>query len=117
MNTALWIVQMVLCVAFLGSGGMKVFAYKSYKEKVGRDLDLSRGLVTFIGISEIAGALGVTLPAFSGIAPILVPIAAAGLGIIMLLATGLHLKRKEPPWPTLVLLILAGFVAVGRGLG
>jgi hypothetical protein len=117
MNTGLWIVQMVLCVAFLGAGGIKVFAYRKYKESAGRDLDLSRGLVTFIGVSEIAGALGVTLPAFSGIFPILVPIAATGLGIIMLLATGLHLKRKESPWPTVVLLILAGFVAVGRGLG
>jgi uncharacterized membrane protein YphA (DoxX/SURF4 family) len=117
MNTGLWIVQLVLCVAFLGAGGMKVFAYRKYKESAGRGLDLSRGLVTFIGISELAGALGVILPGFSGIAPILTPLAAAGLGVIMLLATGLHLKRKEPPWPTLVLLILAGFVAVGRGLG
>lgn len=117
MNIALWIAQLVLCIAFLGSGGMKVFAYRKYKASVGRDLDLSRGLVTFIGISELAGGLGVILPGFSGIFPILVPLAATGLGIIMLLATGFHLKRKEPPWPTIVLLILAGFVAVGRRLG
>src|SRR5580693_7555722 len=115
MNTALWIVQLVLCIAFLGAGGMKLFAYRKYKETAGRELDLSRGLVTFIGISELAGALGLVLPGFSGIAPILAPLAAVGLGIIMLLATGLHLKRKEPPWPTVVLMILAGFVAVGRG--
>lgn len=116
MNTGLWIAQLVLCVAFLGAGGMKVFAYRKYKETAGRELDLSRGMVTFIGISELAGALGLVLPGFSGIAPILTPIAAVGLGIIMLLATGFHLKRKEPPWPTVVLLVLAGFVAVGRGL-
>jgi uncharacterized membrane protein YphA (DoxX/SURF4 family) len=117
MNTALWIVQLVLCIAFLGSGGMKVFAYRKYKETVGRDIGLSKGLVTFIGISELAGALGLILPGFTGIAPILAPIAAAGLGVIMLLATGFHLMRKEPPWPTVVLLILAGFVVVGRGFG
>jgi len=117
MNTALWIAQMVLCVAFLGAGGMKVFAYRKYQETVGRDLDLSRGLVTFIGVSELAGALGVTLPLFSGIAPILTPIAAAGLGVIMFLATGFELKHKKSPWPPVVLLILAGFVAVGRGFG
>jgi hypothetical protein len=117
MNTALWIVQLVLCIAFLGSGGMKVFAYRKYNETAGRDLDLSRGLVTFIGISELAGALGLMLPGFSGIAPILAPIAATGLGIIMLLAIGFHLKRKESPGPAVVLLILAGFVAVGRGFG
>lgn len=117
MNTGLWIVQMVLCVAFPGAGGMKVFAYRKYKESVERDLDFSRGLVTFIGVSEIAGALRVTLPAFSGIFSILVPLAATGLGIIMLLATGLHLKRKESLWPTVALLIMEGFVAVGRGVG
>jgi uncharacterized membrane protein YphA (DoxX/SURF4 family) len=117
MNTALWIVQLALCIAFLGAGGMKVFAYRKYMETAGRRLDLSRGLTTFIGISELAGALGLILPGFTGIFPILAPIAAAGLGVIMLLATGFYLKRKEPPWPTVVLLILAGFVAVGRGLG
>ena len=46
-----------------------------------------------------------------------VPLAALGLAVIMLLAVGFHLKRKESPGPALVLLILAGFVAVGRGLG
>src|SRR5580658_10235498 len=117
MNTALWTVQLVLCIVFLGSGGMKVFAYRKYKESAGRELDLSRGLVTFIGISELAGALGLVLPGFSGIAPILAPLAATGLVIIMLLATVFHLKRKEPAYVTVVLLLLAGFVAVGRGFG
>jgi hypothetical protein len=117
MNTALWIAQMVLCVAFLGAGGMKVFAYRKYKETIGRGLDLSRGTVTFIGICEMAGALGVTLPMFSGIAPVLTPLAAVGLGIIMILATGFQMKHKEPPWLPIVLLVMAGFVAVGRGLG
>lgn len=117
MNIALWIVQLILCIAFLGSGGMKVFAYRKYKESVGRDLDLSKALVTFIGISELAGALGLILPGFTGIAPRLAPLAALGLAVIMLLAVGFHLKRKESPAPAVVLLILAGFVAVGRGLG
>jgi len=117
MNIALWFVQGLLCVAFLGSGGLKVFAYRKYLESVGGKLGLSKGLVTFIGISELAGALGIILPMATGIAPILTTLAAVGLGIIMLLATGFHLKRKEPAYATLALLILAGFVAVGRGLG
>ena len=115
MNIGLWIVQGILCVLFLGAGGTKVFAYRKYKEGVGRELDLSKGLVTFIGISELAGAVGLILPMASGIAPVLTPLAAAGLAIIMLLATGFHLKRKEPAYMTLVLLILSAFVAVGRG--
>jgi hypothetical protein len=108
---------MVLCVVFLGAGGMKLLAYRNYMETVGRGLELSRGMVTFIGICEIAGGLGVILPGFSGIAPILAPFAAVGLGIVMLLATGFQIKRGESPWVPLVLLIMAGFVAVGRGFG
>jgi uncharacterized membrane protein len=115
-NIALWIVQGVLCALFLGSGGMKVFAYEKYKEGVGRELDLSKGLVIFIGVSEVAGALGLILPMASGVAPVLTPLAAAGLGIIMLLATGFHLKRKESASMTIVLLLLSAFVAWGRGL-
>ena len=116
MNIGLWIVQGILCVMFLGAGGMKVFAYPKYVKSVGGQLNLSRGLVTFIGISELAGALGLILPMASGIAPMLTPLAAAGLAIIMLLATGFHLKRKEPAYMTVVLLLLSGFVAWGRGL-
>jgi uncharacterized membrane protein YphA (DoxX/SURF4 family) len=116
MNIGLWIVQCILCVLFLGAGGMKVFAYPKYKESVGRELSLSKGLVTFIGISELAGALGLILPMASGIVPILTPLAAAGLAIIMLLATGFHVQRKEPAYMTVVLLILSAFVAWGRGL-
>jgi uncharacterized membrane protein YphA (DoxX/SURF4 family) len=117
MNVALWIAQGILCVLFLGAGGMKVFAYSRYKASVGQQMSLSKGLVTFIGISELAGAVGVVLPMATGIAPLLTTLAAVGLGVIMLLATGFHLKRKEPAYMTIVLLILSGFVAVGRGLG
>lgn len=116
MNIALWVVQGVLCALFLYAGGMKVFAYRKYEESVGSGLGLSKGLVTFIGFSEMAGALGLILPMVSGIAPMLTPLAAAGLGVIMLLATGFHLKRKEPAYATVVLLILSGFVVWGRGL-
>ncbi len=48
--------------------------------------------------------------------PALTPLAALGLTIVMLLAVGFHLRRKEPPGPAAVLLVLSAFVAVGRGL-
>jgi hypothetical protein len=40
--------------------------------------------------------------------------AAVGLATIMLLAIGFHLRRKEPPVPPAVLLLLAAFVVWGR---
>ena len=71
MKTTLWIVQALLALAFLMAGGMKLFAYERYKamsEKNGPS-GLTRGLTTFIGVAEVAGALGVVLPMATGIAP------------------------------------------------
>ena len=50
----------------------------------------------FIGVMELLGAAGLILPAVTGIAPILTPLAAAGLAVMMLLAAPTHLRRKEP---------------------
>jgi DoxX-like family len=78
--------------------------------------DVPRGLVTFIGICEILGAIGVILPAVTGILPWLTPLAALGLAVIMLLASGFHAMRRGYPniGVNLVLLALAAFVAYGR---
>jgi uncharacterized membrane protein YphA (DoxX/SURF4 family) len=115
MNIALWIVQALLSAAFLMSGGMKLFAYEKY-QKMAKGPGISKGLVTFIGIAEVAGALGLILPLATHIAPLLTPLAALGLAIIMILAIAFHVKRKETAAPPAVLLILAIFVTIGRGL-
>jgi putative oxidoreductase len=117
MNLALWVVQGIL--VFLMAGGMKVFAYEKYKKMTEsksptQSLGLSKGLVTFIGISELAGAAGLILPLATGIAPVLTTLAALGLATIMLLASIYHLRRKEPPTVIIVLLLLASFVVYGR---
>lgn len=56
------------------------------------------------------------LPALTGIAPILTPLAATGIAVIMVLAVGVHARRKEPSGiaTTLLLLALAAIVAWGR---
>ena len=72
MNVALWIVQALLAFAFIAAGATKVFAYEKYKamsEKKNGRTSLSRGLITFIGMAEIAGSLGVVLPMATNIAP------------------------------------------------
>jgi uncharacterized membrane protein YphA (DoxX/SURF4 family) len=119
MNVALWIIQGILSIMFLMAGGMKLFAYKKYKEsteKSGHGPGISRGLTTFIGICEVAGGLGLILPMATGVAPSLATLAALGLGIIMVLATIYHLRRKEPAFVPIGLLVLAALVVVGRGL-
>ncbi len=116
MNVVLWIVQILLAVAFTAAGGMKVFAYEKYKamsEKNGPS-GLNRGLVTFIGLSEVAGAVGIVLPMAVNVEPWLSPAAAAGLAIVMLLAVFYHVRRREPPAAPTMLFLLALLVAVGR---
>jgi hypothetical protein len=71
-----WVrVQIALWHSFIAAGGMKVFAYEKYRtmsEKNGPS-GLNHGLVTFIGLCEIAGAVGIVLPMAVNVAPWLSP--------------------------------------------
>lgn len=117
MNIALWIVQVVLAAVFVMSGGFKVV---QPIETLGAEMawvaDVSPALIRFIGTCEILGAVGIILPALTRILPWLTPLAAAGLGTVMLLAGIFHLTRGEfmSLIPNLVLLVLALFVVYGR---
>lgn len=115
-NIALWIVQGLLAAMFVMAGVMKAFQYEKAKEKLPWVKDVSKRLVTFIGLSELLGGIGLIVPQATGILPILTPVAAIGLSIIMLLAAKFHLSRKEMPGviTNLIILILAAFVAYGR---
>jgi uncharacterized membrane protein YphA (DoxX/SURF4 family) len=118
MNIALWIVQVLLGAMFVYAGVMKAFQYERAKASLSWVKDIPRALVTFIGISELLGGLGLLLPSLSGILPWLTPLAGVGLALIMLLAIAFHASRREPPAIgfNAVLLILAAFVAYGRFL-
>ena len=73
-------------------------------------------VVRVIGALEVLGAIGIVLPALSGILPRLTPLAALGLVLTMIGAALTHLRRKEHGGIAVnaVLLILAAFVAYGR---
>jgi uncharacterized membrane protein len=117
MNIVLWIVQAILAVAFVVAGVMKS---TQPKEKLKPSLpwveDFSLGTIRLIGVSELLGGLGLILPAATGIAPILTPVAAACLAFVMVLAAITHSRRKEPSGVlvNVVLLALCVFVAWGR---
>ncbi len=119
MNVVLWVVQVALGALFLFGGGMKLFAFDKYKKTTearshGKGLGFSKEFLTFIGVCEIAGGLGLILPMALQIMPVLTPLAALGLAVIMLGATVFHLRRKDSPAPTVVLFLLLGFVTYGR---
>ena len=69
-----------------------------------------------IGVIELLAALGLIVPAVTGIATVLTPLAATGLAVVMLLAAFAHARRREPGAIVLnvVLLVLAAIVAWWR---
>jgi uncharacterized membrane protein YphA (DoxX/SURF4 family) len=118
MNVVLWIIAGLLAAAFLVAGGMKLTQPKKKLAESGLAWveDFSPGAVKAIGALEVLGALGLILPAVLDIAPILVPIAATGLAVIMLGAIVTHARRREHQAIVInvILLVLAVVVAWGR---
>jgi uncharacterized membrane protein YphA (DoxX/SURF4 family) len=117
-NVVLWIVAGLLAVAFLAAGLMKLTQPKKKlaDSGMGWTEDFSDGAVKGIGALEVLGAAGLILPAALDIVPVLVPIAATGLALLMLGAAVTHARRKESTniVVNIVLLALAAFVAWGR---
>ncbi len=117
MNTALWIAQILLALAFGAAGIIKsTQPHEKLVANMGWAGDYSPGFVKFVGIAEVLAALGLILPAVTGIAPVLVPIAASGLVVAQTGAIVVHVRRKEPRFiiGNLVLIALSLFVAWGR---
>ena len=116
MNIVLWIVQVLLAIAFLMAGVTHGFQQEKAKAQFKWPADVAPPVLTFIGSAEILGAIGLILPALTGILPWLTPLAALGLAVIMVLAVIFHLTRRENQAIVLnlVLLVLAAFVAYGR---
>lgn len=118
MNIGLWIVQILLALAFLMAGTLK--ATQPIDRLAARmqwvnSLRPPR-LVRVIGVLEVLGAIGLILPAVTGILPWLTPVAAIGLVLTMIGAMLLHARRGETAHiaPNVVLLLLAAFIVVGR---
>ncbi|MEI2817045.1 MAG: DoxX family protein [Microthrixaceae bacterium] len=118
MNIALWIVAGVLAAAFTAAGIPKlVVPRERLAEKMAWVTDATDAQVKLVGGLEIAGAIGLILPAALNIAPVLVPIAAIGLAAMMIGALAVHIRHREglaAAAPAIVLGLLCVFVAWGR---
>jgi predicted tellurium resistance membrane protein TerC len=117
MNVFLWILQIVLAAMFAMAGVTKA---TQPKEKLAARLpwveDFSAGTVRFIGVVELLAAIGLVVPAATGILPVLTPLAATGLAIVMVLAMNTHRRRREPGAVAFnaVLFAVAVVIAWGR---
>lgn len=116
MNIALWIGQVLVAIGFLMAGVMHGLHQEQAVARSKWMGDVSPALLVFIGVVEILGAVGVILPALTGIQRWLTPLAASGLALMMVLAMGFHAIRGEYPNIafTFVLFLLTAFVAYGR---
>jgi uncharacterized membrane protein YphA (DoxX/SURF4 family) len=114
MNILLWVLQVLLAVAFFAHGLMFLFPPASIVEQM--NASLPRWFQLFLGVAEILAAVGLTLPGLTRVHPWLVPCAAAGVMFIMINATVLHIVRNEMSSAviTAVLLALATLVAYMR---
>ncbi|MFL5657640.1 MAG: DoxX family protein [Ktedonobacteraceae bacterium] len=119
MNIALWIVQILLALAFLLVGSMKVSQpIDKLRQNMGWVAHTTPGIVRLVGALEILGALGLILPAVTHILPWLTIVAAVGLVFTMIGASIVHVRLKEFSrlGAPLILFLLALFIVYGRFL-
>jgi uncharacterized membrane protein len=117
MNVTVWVLQVLLALAFLAGGAMKATQPRQrLAASMGWVEDFSGSTVRTIGALEILGGLGLLLPAATGVAAVLVPLAAVGLALLMVGAAATHRRRGELPMIGInaVLLLLAVVVAWAR---
>jgi hypothetical protein len=115
MNLALWIVQGLLAAGFLGAGLMKlVTPREKLVVKMGWAEGFSAPQIKQLGLAEVLGAAGLIVPWATHIVPLLTPMAALCLTVLMVGASVTHVSRKESPAPSAIFGALALFVAVGR---
>ena len=117
MNIALWIVQILVALAFLMAGSMKVSQpIDKLKKNMNWTAHTTPGIVRLVGALEILGALGLILPAVTHILPWLTIVAAVGLVFTMIGASIVHVRLKEFSrlGAPLILFLLALFIVYGR---
>ena len=114
MNIVLWVLQVLLAVAFFAHGWL--FLWPPADVAAQMNAFLPRWFQLFLGMAELAAAVGLVLPGVTRILPWLVTWSAVGIIVVMVAATALHLVRSEfsSAAITLVLLVMAAYVAYMR---
>jgi uncharacterized membrane protein len=120
MDIALWIVAGFLALFVLAAGFMKAARPIAEIRKMPWAASMPATNIRLIGVAEILGAAGLILPQATQIAPILTPIAALCIAVLMAGATLTHMRIKDPKSAVITTIVLTGlalFVAIGRFAG
>jgi len=114
MNRALWTLQVFLGLFFaLASGAPKLILPL---DSLPMPIPLPQAFITFIGVAEVLGGLGLILPGVTRIRPGLTPLAAVGLTLVATGGMGYQLAAGEPGNAVfaVVIALLCAFIAYGR---
>lgn len=95
-----WVIAVLLSLAFLMTGISKLTGQEVLVQNF-QKWGFPLAFMYFVGASEIAGAIGLLIKKFRGLA-------AIGLVLLMMGAIGTHILNSEAFVPSLVLLLLTG---------
>jgi uncharacterized membrane protein len=115
-NVALWVLQAILAAVFLATGLNKTVRSKDGMVAMSHWWQAwPAGAIKALGVAELLGVVGILLPWATGIAPVLTPIAAIGLAVVLVGAAGTHLRYREYKVVPAVLVLLAAAIVVAAG--
>jgi uncharacterized membrane protein YphA (DoxX/SURF4 family) len=113
----LWIAQVLLAVVFVAVGFMKLTTpIPDLAKMIPWAGQLPTAFVRFIAVVDLAGGIGILLPALTRIKSGLSVVAALGCSVLQVLAIMFHLSRGEGMVTPVnfILLALSLFVLWGR---
>jgi uncharacterized membrane protein len=115
-NVVLWIAQAILALAFVGAGYDQAVLYDDAGRRMAWVAAMSRREAAVIGSLEILGAIGLIVPAWTGVLLWLTPTAALALAVLMGAAVTFHVRRHEIPQLAFsgTFGLVAALVALGR---
>ena len=118
LNVALWIIQILLAIGYAIAGIMKIVSpISDLAMEMAYAADVPEWFVRTVGVLEVAGAVGIIMPAITKIMTWLVPLTAICFSLIQVTAIFIHANYGETAQflaINLTLLAMSLFVLWGR---
>jgi uncharacterized membrane protein len=115
MTLAVWLLSALVALAVFASGLLKIAVPRtSLAKRMKWAATWSDANVKLLGVVEVLGAIGLIVPAATGILPMLTPIAAIGIAVLMAAAVKVQIDLREPIAPALVLCVACLGIAAAR---
>ncbi|HET6984683.1 MAG TPA: DoxX family protein [Myxococcaceae bacterium] len=115
LNSALFIAEAFLAVVFTLVGGVKLLVPReTLQKKMHWAPSWPRWRIKLLGLAEVLGATALVVPGATGVAPVLTPVAAVCLAILMAGAIATHRRLGERFLPAVIVGALCLFVGLGH---